>query len=219
MYLTILGSCRQHSLNNIYNCTGIQEKLTYPHYTKEIIQTIKYLKYKNLDDSEVLLTFRTPILEKKISDYNELKKDFDKTDIFLLEIASKIYYKYNNIYVHHIAIEDQYNISIKDEIIIGKLTKEEIEEDILNIQKELNKPLIIISHIVTKNVGERYELKCWLEDICKKHSICFIDPVKNLLIKYNNIDNLFLEEKSLNHYNDLGHKYIQSIYKDFIENI
>jgi len=72
---------------------------------------------------------------------------------------------------------------------------------------------------VTKNVGERYELKCWLEDICKKHSICFIDPVKNLLIKYNNIDNLFLEEKSLNHYNDLGHKYIQSIYKDFIENI
>ena len=113
MYLTILGSCRQHSLNNIYNCTGIQEKLTYPHYTKEILQTIKYLKYKNLDDSEVLFTFRTPILEKKISDYNELKKDFDKTDIFVLEIASKMYYKYNDIYLHHIATEEQYNISIK----------------------------------------------------------------------------------------------------------
>ena len=26
MYLTILGSCRQHSINNIYNCSNIQEK-------------------------------------------------------------------------------------------------------------------------------------------------------------------------------------------------
>ena len=219
MYLTILGSCRQHSLNNIYNCTGIQEKLTYPHYTKEILQTIKYLKYKNLDDSEVLFTFRTPILEKKISDYNELKKDFDKTDIFVLEIASKMYYKYNDIYLHHIATEEQYNISIKNKIEIGKLTKEEIEQDILNIKKELNKPLIIISHLVTKNEGDRYELKCWLEEICRKSNILFLDPIKELKKEYINIDSYFLKEKSLNHYNEMGFEKIKKIYDIFINKL
>ena len=48
MKITILGSCIQHSLKNKYNITDIQEKLSYPHYTKEILEVIKYCKYNHI---------------------------------------------------------------------------------------------------------------------------------------------------------------------------
>ena len=41
MRITVLGSCRQHSLQNKYSLTSIQEELSYPHYTKEILEVIK----------------------------------------------------------------------------------------------------------------------------------------------------------------------------------
>lgn len=217
--ITILGSCRQHSINNIYNCTSIQEDLTYPHYTKEILQTIKYLKYKNLDDNEVQYTFRTPILNKLNLNYELLKNQYNNSNLFIIEIASKIYYKYNNKFIHHIAIEDNYNLDIKNDIVVGKLSKSEIENYILEIKKELNKPFIIISHLVTREYGDRYELKIWLEDICLKNNILFIDPIKELRKKNYNIDELFLDEKILAHYNDNGHNIIKNIYKEYIEKL
>ena len=57
-----------------------------------------------------------------------------------------------------------------------------------------------------------------MERICKKNLICFIDPIKNLLLKYNNINNLFLEEKISNNYTDFGHEKIGTIYKEYIDN-
>ena len=42
--ITILGSCRQESLYKNYNITSIQKNISYPHYTKEIIQAIEYCK-------------------------------------------------------------------------------------------------------------------------------------------------------------------------------
>ena len=44
MKITIFGSCRQQALGKYYSTTSIQESLTYPHYTKEIIQAIEYCK-------------------------------------------------------------------------------------------------------------------------------------------------------------------------------
>ena len=43
-YITILGSCRQLSILKYFNVSFIQEELNYPHYTKEILQQIIYLK-------------------------------------------------------------------------------------------------------------------------------------------------------------------------------
>ena len=217
--ITILGSCRQYSIKDIYNCTNIQEKLTYPHYTKEILQTIKYLKYKNLNDYEIQYTFRTPILNKLNLNYELLKNEYDNTNFFIIEIASKLYYKYDNKYVHHIAIENNYNLDIKNNIEVGKLTKFEIENDILEIKEELNKPFIIVSHLVTRNYGDRFELKNWLEDICLRNNILFIDPIKELREKNYNLDELFLDEKNLAHYNNNGHNIIKNIYKEYIEKI
>lgn len=224
MKITVLGSCRQYSLRNIYNVTSIQEDISYPHYTKEILEVINFCKFGNLSPEETLYTFRTPILNNFPIYFNEkIKNEFETSDIFILEIASKKKYKYNNRYVHHIATENLYNQlindNIKNNIEIIDQNKDEIEEDIIKIKELLNKPLIIISHLVTKNIGERYNLKSWLEEICNKHSIIFIDPIKELESNGYNIETLFKKEDILTHYNDDGHLKILEIYKGYINNI
>lgn len=219
MKITILGSCRQHSLRNKYNITDIQESLSYPHYTKEILEVIKYCKYNHIEKKETINIFRTPILTKNPANFEKFNDDFKSTNIFILEIASKIKYNYNNIYVHHITTEQQYNVSIKDEIKIETQTKEEIEEDIVKIKNELNKPFIIVCHLVTKNSGERYNLSCWLEEICLKYDIPFINPIKELIKKSINLEDIFLKEELLAHYNEKGHAEILEIYSEFIETI
>ena len=219
MKITILGSCRQHSLRNKYDITNIQEELSYPHYTKEILEVIKYCKYNHIKNNETLNVFRTPILNLKIPNFTKLNNEFNLTNLFILEIASKIKYKYNNYYVHHIATEDKYNLSIKNEICIEMQTKEEIEEDILKIKNELNKPFIIVSHLVTRDSGERYNLAYWLEEICLKHNILFINPVKELNKKNIDMHDIFIDENVLAHYSKLGHSEILKIYSEFIKKI
>lgn len=216
--VTIFGSCRQWSIKQIYKCTDIQEEISYPHYTKEVLQIIDYLKNNNLKEDEIKNIFRTPILKKKNTiNYEKLKKQFENTDIFVIEIASKLYYKWQDKYVHHIASEDKYNLSIKNNIKIDKLKKTEIENDIISIKNNLNnKPILIVSHLVTRDYGDRYELKIWLEEICKKYNILFLDPIKELKKNNANIDNLFLKEKKLSHYNELGNKKIKEIYNNFL---
>jgi hypothetical protein len=216
MKITILGSCRQHSLKNKYNITDIQEQLSYPHYTKEILEVINYCKYNHIEKKETINIFRTPILTKTPANFEKLNNEFNSTDIFILEIASKIKYNYNNTYVHHIVTEEKYNVSIINKIKIETQLKEEIEEDILKIKNELNKPFIIVSHLVTKNSGERYNLSCWLEEICLKYNIPFINPIKELIKKGINLEDIFLQEELLAHYNEKGHDEILKIYSEFI---
>jgi hypothetical protein len=219
MNITILGSCRQHTLRNKYNITNIQEQLSYPHYTKEILEVIKYCKCNHIENQETINVFRSPILTKVPANFQELNNEFNSTNIFILEIASKIKYNYNNMYVHHIATEETYNVPIINEIKIETQLKEEIEEDILKIKNELNKPFIIVSHLVTKNSGERYNLSCWLEEICLKYNIPFINPIKELIKKGVNLEDIFLKENVLAHYNEKGHNEILKIYSEYIDKL
>jgi hypothetical protein len=219
MNITILGSCRQHSLRNKYNVTNIQENLSYPHYTKEILEVINYCKNNHIEKQATINIFRTPILTKIPATFQEVNNEFNSTDIFILEIASKIKYNYNNMYIHHIATEEKYNVPIINEIKIEIQLKEEIEEDILKIKNELNKPFIIVSHLVTKNSGERYNLSCWLEEICLKYNIPFINPVKELIKEGVDIEDIFVKEDVLAHYNEKGHNEIIKIYSKYIKNI
>jgi hypothetical protein len=220
MKITILGSCRQEYIKNIFPCTNIQDNISYPHYTKEIIQVINFCKFGNLLPEETLYTFRSPILYKIPLYFNEdLKNEFENSDLFILEIASKIVYEYDNKFVHHIAIDNNYITSIKNKIKIRYQDKNEIEDDIINIKNILNKPIIIVSHLVTKEEGERYKLKCWLEDICLRHNILFIDPIKELKEKNCDFDKIFKKEDVLNHYTYEGHNEIGNIYKTYINKI
>jgi hypothetical protein len=225
MKITIFGSCRQDSLysNEKYEITKIQNDISFPHYTKEILELIKFIKYNTMKPEETVNTFRSPILTK-IPIYSENYKDeLLNTDVFIIEIASKISYLYNNRYVHHILYDDSKNFTnedIKQNIIKRIEDDKEIENDILEIVKELNtKKIIIIGHIVTYEHGERYKLLKLLEEICKKYNILFINPVKELTKREYDIYELTVKERVISHYNEKGHKIISSIYDEYINSI
>ena len=59
--ITILGSCRQDSLYKKYRITSIKNNLSYPHYSKEVLQVLNYCMFDNLKPAETMI-FRTPIL-------------------------------------------------------------------------------------------------------------------------------------------------------------
>ena len=212
--ITILGSCRQKSISQYKQVSNIQEELNYPHYTKEILQQIRYLKYKNISNEETKYCFRTSLLhmcQREITDnvYTNLKTEFNKTSFFLVEIASRITYKWNNLYLHHIAEESKYGFFDRDKIIKQDSTNEEIEDDIIQIRNELYpKPFIIISHFSTYESGKRYELIKLLENICNKLNIPFINQ-SNIVKQYGN--DIIVKEPVLAHYTPDGINYVGKI--------
>ena len=157
MKITILGSCRQDSITyKNYEITKIKEEISYPHYTKEVLEIIQFIKNDTITPEETIHTFRTPILNKTPIYSSNYKNDLETSDIFVVEIASKIKYKYNNKFVHHILYD---NLTYKNDIIKTTQTDEEIEEDIINIVEQLGKnKIIFVGHIVTFDTGERYNL-------------------------------------------------------------
>ena len=221
-YITILGSCRQTPINKYFDTSEILDKLNYPHYTKEILQQIRFLKYRNISNNNTKFCFRSGLLSKCTSEindntYNILSEQFKNTTFFLVEIASRIYYKYNDLYLHHIAEDNEYNFPFKDNIIKGDLTDEEIEEDIIQIRNELYpKPFIIISHFATYENGKRYELIKLLDNICTKFNIPFINQ-SDIIKQYG--DDIILKEPVLAHYTQEGLDYVGKYLYDKINEI
>lgn len=216
MLVTVLGSCRQESIKTHFKLTSIQEQLTYPHYTKEIIQAIEYCKGGDniIDNDLTKYCFRTGILNSKpISYQKELQAEFEKTDIFVIEIASRISYEWNNLYVHHILTEENYKFYDISNIKTREISDKELEDDLLKIRSLIYpKKLLIVPHIYTRPSGKRYELVKLLEQLTSKHSIPFINP-SELLKGYTNI---YKSEHPLHHYTDNGHTLIGEEYKKII---
>lgn len=220
MNITILGSCRQQSISTYFNTTSIQNRLTYPHYTREIIQAIEYCKGINTFNNDLSrYCFRTGILDKKNITYqNELKHEFDNTDVFVIEIASRIYYKWNDVYVHHILTEHGYEFPYISDIIVGNLSDEEIEHDILKIKELLYpKRVLIVPHIYTKKNNKRYELVELLHKITNKHNIPFLDLSEILYDKDNSL--IYQNETPLHHYTEYGHSIVGYEYKKIIDKL
>lgn len=215
--VTIFGTCRLDSLSN-YN-TRIKFEISYTYDTKEILEVIRFIKYNHLSAEQTITTFRTPMIEKKPVYAKDFEGIFENTDIFLIEICGKNSYKYNNVYVHS-ALAQFSNETIANSIVISKQTDEEIENDIVEIIKELNnKNIIIIGHIVTEYKGERYELSKLLERICMKYNLLFIDPVTELTKRGYTILDLVAHERKIYHYNDAGHSAMKEIYEEYINRV
>jgi len=220
MLVTIFGSCRQESIYKIpgLTVTGIRDNVSYTHYTKEILEVIKFCKEGHVSPEETLTTFRTPILNnRKLYFNNILNKNFNNTQIFILEIASRKTYEYNGKFVHHILFDNnEYNENYKSNIKVSVQSDEEIENDIIQIKKELNRPMIIVGHILTYNSGDRHNLLHLLEKMCLKHNILFINPKKE--IENLGYDVKDLLESDLTHYNETGDNIIKYIYNKFLTN-
>lgn len=217
MIITTFGSCRQQSIKNHFNVTSIQERLTYPHYTKEIIQAIEYCKgIHTFDNALTRYCFRTGILEQRVIDYqSQLQQEFESSNVIVVEIASRICYTWNGVYVHHILTEPKYGFHDIPSIAIRDLTDEEIEQDILRM-KELVYPkkLLIATHLCTRNSGRRFDLVQLLEAVTYKYNIPCINP-SQLLEGETNI----YEDPIAFHYTPKGHHLIRYQYKYFIDQL
>ena len=219
MKITILGSCRQEAIESLYSTTSIKNNISYPHYTKEILSVIRFCLYGDVPPNETLFTFRSAIINNKpIYFTEELKNEFLNSDVYVIEIASRKSYKYKNRYTHHILYDDiKFNRQYKNDIICNVQSDSEIENDIIEMKNLLNKPIIIVGHIVTKSHGSRYELVKLLENICLKHDIFFINPIKEVNQRGLNISNLVKNEPVIAHYNEKGIEQMKDIYKKYIE--
>ena len=193
MSITLFGTCR---INNILNNNNLNNYLNYTHSTKEVIQLIKFLKGELvIPEPYNKLCFRNVITGNKFI-YYKFKKYYSKickklfvdTDTFIIEICSSKKYTHNNFYLHHLCVDKRFSScnkntpkEILNNFIIEKQSDEEIENDILEIQKMLYpKKIIIVSHYNVKKDGQylnsRNHLINLLDNICKKYNITFINP-------------------------------------------
>jgi hypothetical protein len=186
-FVTLFGTCRFDKID--YN-TNLNNLISYTHNTKEVLQFINFLKKEiTIPTPYNTLCFKTAI-EKSIGINmdNHYKCKFDNTKIFIIEICSRKKYIHNNYMLHHICVDKRMTHlnkntpqSILDSYTIETQSDEEIENDILEIQKILYpRKMVIVSHYNSKLNGEyiqsRNNLVYLLDKICEKHKIPFINP-------------------------------------------
>jgi len=223
MSITIFGTCR---LKKILNNNNLNNLINYTHSTKEVIQLIKFLKGKLvIFEPYNKLCFRTAITKNKFIYYNDTyNKLFVNTNTFIIEICSSKKYTHNNFYLHHLCVDkrfSEYNkytpIEILNNFIIEKQSDEEIENDILEIQKMLYpKKIIIVSHYNSKKDGQyinsRNHLINLLDNICKKYNITFINPT----IVLSNYSQEQVMSSDLGHYTGLGIEQFSKYMNNFL---
>ena len=226
MSITIFGTCRLKEINNNNNLNNL---ISYTHSTKEVIQFINFLQGKlNIPIPYNKLCFRTAICDNKFIDYDDkYNKLFIDTDIFIIEICSNKKYIHNNFYLHHLCVDkrfSEYNINTPQEIlnnfIIIKQSDEEIEDDILEIQKLLYpRKIIIVSHYNSKQNGEfidaRNHLINLLNSICLKYDIPFINPT----IALSNYSQEQVMQYDLGHYTDFGLNEFSNYINNYLKNL
>lgn len=224
MSITLFGTCR---LDQISNHNNLNNLINYSHSTKEVIQFINFLKGElNIPEPYNKLCFRTAICENININYSDTyKKAFDDTDIFIIEICSSKKYIHNDYYLHHLCVDTRFPQFISrcpDEILnnvtIERQTDEEIENDIVEIQKMLYpKKIIIVSHYNSKRNGElmnsRNNLIILLDSICKKYDIPFINPT-NVLSNYSQEE---VMSNDLGHYSNFGMNEFTNYVNNFVK--
>jgi hypothetical protein len=219
--VVVLGSCRQDSLQKKYNVSKIKEEISYPHYSKEMVQVVSYCLNNDISEEETKETFRTPALYKRPLKWNLIySTDIEEADVVFIEIASKLTYKIDDRYVHHILYDDnQHNKNTRSRVLLGESTDEELHEDIQLLQSMIQSPIIIVGHLVTKEGGKRHDLLETLRNICLEEKIQFIDPVQELRKRHDSLENMFVNEPKLAHYTDHGHNCILRVYEDYINEL
>ena len=224
--VTLFGSCR---LDIIYKNNNLNNLLNYCHSTKETIQLIKFLKCEQRFPYPYnIICFRTGIVARKPIEYKKKYNHiFNKSKICIIEICSLKKYEHNNFYCHRLSIYDKiggyYTITpknIKDTCKIKKQSYDEIEKDILEIKRLLHpKKILIVTHYNSKLnnnfLEDRNKLIGFVEDICKKNKIDFINPTKLL----SNFEQNKVMSEDLSHYTELGIKEIKKFLDSKVSNI
>lgn len=228
---TVFGTCR---LNSIQNDTYLSNSISYTHSTKEVIQLIQFLQGKlTIPPPYNQLCFRTAICNNShINLCDEYTNLFQNTDTFIIEICSMKKYMHNGFYMHHLPFDklwhqydnhrhthyiDNVPSDVMENFTIETQSDEEIENDILEIQKMLYpKKLILVTHYNSKINGDyipsRNKLICLVESICNKYKIPCINPT-NVLSNYRQED---VVEDDLGHFTGYGIYLIRNYINEYL---
>lgn len=147
---------------------------------------------------------------------------FQKTDVFIVEIASKICYEANQSYYHHVAYDSPSTLLNKNNKKNKKLSpikirpriqdNEEIKRDLDVIIKLLGaEKVIFVTHFYTRENSSRAELAKDIEMYLKNSKIAVINPTK-LLDRWSEKE-VFISEEILSHYSPIGHELISEYYR------
>ena len=219
MRVTLLGSCRQRPVQTYFDTTTIQEELTYPHYTKEVIQAIKLcVDWKQFPQPLTRYLFRKGLMTRRplsAAQCVALQQEFRTTDCFVIEIASRLCYEYLGYYAHHIAHDDTgYRIPQANSINKRELTDEEIRQDLLTIRQLLHpKAILVVPHIYTRAQGKRYELVKLLERLCSELHLPYLDISRELDMAGHAANVVYQDEAVLAHFTPAGERAAAEIYR------
>jgi len=216
--ITIFGSGRQKALYRLSVVTSLQEQVSYPHSTKEILQMIQYCKQGGISPEETIITFRTPILTKQPLFWTRtMKEELASSDLVVVEVSSRRAYRYEDRYVHHILYDDpRYRLEDQNnKIVVEILDDATMERDLIAIRDELESHQRLVV-IVTEDHGSREELVQELERICERHDILCIHPAEEMeKMGHSFIDYVVPGEESTN-FTEAGHDIMETIFKDLL---
>lgn len=222
--VTIFGSCRQDSLYERFAVTRIREELTYTHYIEETIQAVKYCAETDSKDKLGFGAFRVDLLGRKRPSKRNLNRDFRRTDVFVVEIASLLEYTNGEHYFHHEAYDSLKNNidtrvmgEIESNIKVNKSDLNQTFEKLDNLFKLLPKEkTVLVSHISTKKDTDRSNLNEMVKNYAEKNGIEYFDPSEILEIWP--LDIVCEIEPVISHFTKTGHEIVgdrlsQSIYR------
>jgi hypothetical protein len=209
LVVTIFGSCRQDSISDYFSVTSIRDFLTYPHYSKEVIQAIEYCKSGGRISPSTLEVFRNKILGIPLNSPSKLQKEFQRTDVFVIEIASLLEYVKGDSFYHHIAIGSIDGIEIRHQNL------DDLRLDLLRIVDLLSpKPVLFATHYSTQNTGKRFELILFLEQFCRSINSEVVNPSE--MNKVWKSDILHEDEEVISHFSLAGHEIMSDRYREKI---
>lgn len=218
--ISTFGCCRQDSLSEIARTTGIRDGLTYPHNTKEIIQAIQYCQGSSDFPG---FAFRNFQLGAKLASQARLRKWFDATDLFVVEISSRNVFESEGVVLHHVALEERQHIPTRLEHQVPIPTKriqsdQEISDDIEQIVSLLGGPakVLLVTHFSTYQ-GARSELAAFIEATAQRLGVECFNP-SSLLGQWTP-EELFLSENVLAHYTPKGHQIAGNRYRRHLQAI
>lgn len=215
MLISIFGSCRQDSIAKHFKVSRVRDGLTYPHYTKEIIQAIKFIKSKGVISPKNYSVFRNIQMGNKIDPIEKLWKQFNKTDLFVVEISSKISYEFDGDYYHHVIIDNTERLETPNDnlnIVKRIQSDDEIREDIQLIKNLLApKPVIFVTHFCSFETGDRVNLRNLIVREASKIKARVFDPSD--LLKNYPITKLTIKEDVINHFSEFAHEVLAGRYQ------
>lgn len=156
MKIGLLGTCRLASIRRHYSCANFDDAISFVHSTKEVLQLLRFITRKmEIPDMINRFCFRTSILNRQPVVYSDnYMKQFDETDLFVIEISSMTKYLFQGYYLHHLAVDKLFPFYEKSpqDVLLGTMQeyqeRSEIEKDIDDILDLVSpRKVLLVSHI------------------------------------------------------------------------